>query len=102
MSLGKRGANERQEPIWIEAASLATPVGHPFYERLNRLLDKRGFDAFAENACLSFMRRWDVRDWLREFTFVRAGWIFRGIDSERELRGGRPTRWHCGRFWFLN
>ena len=54
MSLGKRGPNERQEPIWIEAASLATPVGHPFYERLNRLLDKRGFDAFAENACLSF------------------------------------------------
>jgi hypothetical protein len=54
MSLGKRGPNERQEPIWIEAASLATPVGHPFYEHLNRLLDKRGFDAFAENACLSF------------------------------------------------
>jgi len=41
MSLGKRGANERQESIWIEAAWLATPVGHPFYERLNRLLDKR-------------------------------------------------------------
>ena len=48
MSLGKRGPDEKQEPIWIEAARLATPAGHPFYERLNRLLSKRGFDAFAE------------------------------------------------------
>ena len=22
--------------IWLEAARLATPAGHPFYERLNR------------------------------------------------------------------
>jgi hypothetical protein len=48
MSLGKRGPDEKQEPIWIEAARLASPVGHPFYERLNGLLSKRGFDAFAE------------------------------------------------------
>ena len=54
MSLGKRGPDEKQEPIWIEAARLATPAGHPFYERLNRLLSKRGFDAFAESACESF------------------------------------------------
>src|SRR5580698_8642487 len=54
MSLGKRGPDEKQEPIWIEAACLATPVGHPFYERLNRLLSKRGLDAFAESACKSF------------------------------------------------
>jgi hypothetical protein len=38
----------------VEAARLATPVGHPFYERVNRLLDKRGFDAFAETAGESF------------------------------------------------
>ena len=54
MSLGKRGPDEKQEPIWIDAARLATPAGHPFYERLNRLLSKRGFDAFAESACESF------------------------------------------------
>ena len=54
MSLGKRGPNEKQEPIWIEAARLATAAGHPFYERLNRLLSKRGFDALAESACEPF------------------------------------------------
>jgi hypothetical protein len=29
MSLGKRGSDEKQEPIWIEAAHLATPAGYP-------------------------------------------------------------------------
>jgi hypothetical protein len=38
------------QPIWIEAAHLAVPVGHPYYGLLNRLLSKRGFDAFAEAA----------------------------------------------------
>ena len=38
------GHDEKQEPIWIEAARLATPRRHPFYERLNGLLSKRGFD----------------------------------------------------------
>jgi hypothetical protein len=33
MSIGKR-EREKQEAIWIEAASLATPGGHPFYEKL--------------------------------------------------------------------
>lgn len=45
MSLGKRVPDEKQDPISIEASWLATPAGHPFYERLNRMLSKRGFDA---------------------------------------------------------
>ncbi len=53
MSLGKRG-REKQESIWIEAASLAAAGGHPFYERLNKVLDSRGFDALAEGACRAF------------------------------------------------
>src|SRR5882672_12487296 len=86
MSLGKRGANERQEPMWIEAASLATPVGHPFYERLNRLLDKRGFDAFAENACLSFYAKVG-RPGLAPGVYFRSLLVgyFEGIDSERGI-----------------
>ena len=86
MSLGKRGANERQEPIWIEAAWLATPVGHPFYERLNRLLDKRGFDAFAEHACQSFYAKVG-RPGLAPGVYFRALLVgyFEGIDSERGI-----------------
>jgi transposase len=86
MSLGKRGADEKQEPIWIEAARLATPAGHPFYERLNRLLSKRGFDAFAESACESFYAKVG-RPGLPPGVYFRALLVgyFEGIDSERGI-----------------
>lgn len=86
MSLGKRAPEEKQEPIWIEAAQLATPVGHPFYERLNRLLDKRGFDAFAESACESFYAK-TGRPGLAPGVYFRALLVgyFEGIDSERGI-----------------
>lgn len=86
MSLGKRGPEEKQEPIWIEAARLAIPVGHPFYERLNRLLSKRGFDAFAESACASFYSK-TGRPGLAPGVYFRALLVgyFEGIDSERGI-----------------
>jgi transposase len=86
MSLGKRGPDEKQEPIWIEAARLATPAGHPFYERLNRLLSKRGFDAFAESACEPFYAKVG-RPGLPPGVYFRALLVgyFEGIDSERGI-----------------
>jgi transposase len=86
MSLGKRGRDEKQESIWIEAARLATPAGHPFYERLNRLLSKRGFDAFAESVCESFYAKVG-RPGLAPGVYFRALLVgyFEGIDSERGI-----------------
>jgi transposase len=86
MSLGKRGPDEKQEPIWIEASRMATPAGHPFYERLNRLLGKRGFDAFAESACESFYAN-TGRPGLAPGVYFRALLVgyFEGIDSERGI-----------------
>jgi transposase len=86
MSLGRRGPDEKQEPIWIEAARLATPAGHPFYERLNRLLSKRGFDAFAESACASFYAK-AGRPGLAPGVYFRALLVgyFEGVDSERGI-----------------
>jgi transposase len=86
MSLGRRRANGKQESIWIEAACLATPVSHPFYERLNRLLDKRGFDAFAEEVCRSFYATVG-RPGLAPGVYFRALLVgyFEGIDSERGI-----------------
>src|SRR3954453_6266716 len=86
MSLGKRRTNGKQEPIWIEAACLATPVSHPFYERLNRLLDKRGFDRFAEEACRTFYAKVG-RPGLAPGVYFRALLVgyFEGIDSERGI-----------------
>src|ERR1700704_6433944 len=86
MSLGKRGPDERQEPIWIEAATLASPAGHPFYERLNHLLSKRGFDAFAESACEGFYAKVG-RPGLAPGVYFRALLVgyFEGIGSERGI-----------------
>jgi transposase len=86
MSLGKRGPNEKQEAIWIEAATLARSAGHPFYERLNHLLSKRGFDAFAESACEGFYAKVG-RPGLAPGVYFRALLVgyFEGIGSERGI-----------------
>jgi transposase len=86
MSMGKRGPREKQNPIWIEAAALATPEGHPFYERLNGLLDKRRFDAFTEHACRRFYARVG-RPGLAPGIYFRLLLVgyFEGIDSERGI-----------------
>jgi transposase len=72
--------------MWIETASLAIPVSHPFYERLNGLLDKRGFDGFAEDACRSFYAKVG-RPGLAPGVYFRAllAGYFEGIGSERGI-----------------
>ena len=84
--MGKRGPGEKQAPIWIEAASLATPAAHPFYERLNQLLDQRGFDRFAEEICRPFYSR-TGRPGLPPGIYFRLLLVgyFEGLDSERGI-----------------
>ena len=38
----------------VPTADLPKSAGHPLYERLNRVLDEAGFDAFVEAQCASF------------------------------------------------
>jgi len=38
--MGKKGSG--QGGMWIATSDLARSPGHPFYERLNRLLDEHG------------------------------------------------------------
>jgi len=85
MSIGKR-EREKQESIWIEAASLATPGGHPFYEKLNGLLDQRKFDGFAEKTCRRFYSK-TGRPGLAPAVYFRLLLVgyFEGIDSERGI-----------------
>jgi hypothetical protein len=47
MSMGKR-KRQRQSEMWVPATELAKAPGHPFYQRLNRVLGKHGFDDFVE------------------------------------------------------
>ena len=76
----------RQEAIWIEAALLATPGGHPFYEKLNGLLDERKFDGFAEETCRRFYLK-TSRPGLAPAVYFRLLLVgySEGIDSERGI-----------------
>ena len=40
--------------MWVDTADLPTSDGHPFFERLNRVLEEAGFDAFVEGLCAAF------------------------------------------------
>ena len=46
--MGKKPAARQPSPMWVTTADLPTSAGHPFFERLNRVLEEAGFDAFVE------------------------------------------------------
>lgn len=73
--------------MWIPAAALAQPTGHPFYSRLNQVLDEAGFDDFVEQRCAGFYNRVMGRPGLAPGVYFRSLFIgyFEGIDSERGI-----------------
>ena len=54
MAMGKRKRSGRQSTMWIASNDLPPTAAHPFYERLNGILDKAGFDAHVEELCARF------------------------------------------------
>jgi len=85
--MGTRKQQERQEGLWIAAAELPRSGGHPFYERLNKLLEKAGFDAFVEERCRKFYAPKMGRPSLAPGMYFRLLLIgyFEGLDSERGI-----------------
>ena len=76
-----------QSPLWVVTADLPTSPGHPFYARLNALLDAHNFDRFVEGKCKSFYAPVMGRPSLtpgRYFRLLLLGY-FEGIDSERGI-----------------
>jgi hypothetical protein len=54
MAMGTRKDQEQQEEMWIPQASLAKGASHPFYQRLNQLLEESRLDEFVEGRCGRF------------------------------------------------
>ncbi len=76
-----------QQSMWVSAADLPRGGGHPFYERLNRILEAAGFDAFVEGLCARFYAAKTGRPGLapgRCFRLLLIGY-FEGLDSERAI-----------------
>jgi len=86
MAMGTRKKRERQEELWY-GGELPTAPGHPFYSRLNEILDKAGFDAFCEESCARFYHARLGRPSLVPGQYFRTMLIgfFEGIDSERGI-----------------
>lgn len=72
--------------MWVETASLGISGGHPFYERLNKILDSGEFDGFAEKSCEAFYSK-TGRPGLAPGVYFRLLMVgyFEGIDSERGI-----------------
>src|SRR4030081_807899 len=87
MAMGTRKQRETQEEIWIAHTELASAPGHPFYQRLNELLEAEPFDEFVEGRCAKFYAAKYGRPSLTPGTYFRLLLIgyFEGIDSERGI-----------------
>ena len=46
--MGKRRPAARQRSMWVASADLRRSAGHPFYERMNRVINEAGFDGLVE------------------------------------------------------
>jgi transposase len=87
MAMGRRQHRERQEDLWVAHTQLATAPGHPFYERLNAVLDAEGFDRFVEDLCAKFYAPQFGRPSLTPGIYFRSLLIgyFEGIGAERGI-----------------
>ena len=84
MAMGKR-QRATQDSLFIPTASLARSASHTFYERLNGVLTKAGFDDFAEGLCAPYYVEGKGRPGIPPGTYFRmhlAGY-FEGLESER-------------------
>ena len=86
MAMGTRKMRERQEELWY-GGELPKAPGHPFYKRLNEVLDEAKFDSFCETACAGFYHNRLGRPSLPPGQYFRVMMIgfFEGLDSERGI-----------------
>src|SRR5215204_4665264 len=86
MAMGRRTDRTRTPGLCIATNELPATGGHPFYQRLNQVLDTHGFDEFVEAQCAPFYARLG-RPSLLPGTYFRLLLInyFEGIDSERGI-----------------
>jgi len=86
MAMGTRKMRERQPDLWY-GGELPTAPGHPFYKRLNEVLDNAEFDTFCETTCANFYHHKLGRPSLPPGQYFRIMMIgfFEGLDSERGI-----------------
>src|SRR3954463_8489212 len=87
MAMGRRRKRIRQGPLWTPTHALPASASHPFYRKLNQLLDERHFDEVVERMCERFYAEMMGRPGLAPGIYFRLLMVgyFEGIDSERGI-----------------
>ena len=73
--------------MWVATQDLPRSAAHPFYRRLNQILDEVHFDGYVETHCQRFYADELGRPGLppgRYFRLLLLGY-FEGLDSERGI-----------------
>jgi transposase len=86
MAMGKRRRRAKQMSMWVATQDLARSAAHPFYTRLNQILDTHDFDEYVEGLCQRFYAD-EGRPGLppgRYFRLLLIGY-FEGLDAERAI-----------------
>ncbi len=85
MALGKR--RQKQTSFWVETSQLQARGRHPFYSRLNEILDRAKFDTYAERICRKYYAPTMGRPSIAPGVYFRCFLVgyFEGIDSERGI-----------------
>src|ERR1035441_5441936 len=84
MAMGTR--QSEQASMWVATVKLPKSPGHPFYTRLNALLDAADFDRFVEGQCAQFYAPVMGRPSRAPGRYFRLLLVyFEGIDSERGI-----------------
>jgi len=87
MAMGKRRRHAKQASMWVATQDLPRTAAHPFYTRLNQILEKHDFDGYVEGLCQRFYADDIGRPGLppgRYFRLLLIGY-FEGLDAERAI-----------------
>jgi transposase len=87
MAMGKRRRHAKQAAMWVATQDLPRTAAHPFYARLNHILEQHDFDEYVEGLCQQFYADEVGRPGLppgRYFRLLLIGY-FEGLDAERAI-----------------
>jgi transposase len=85
MAMGRR--RPKQQPMFMAATEIVKPASHPFYTKVNEILDQNKVDRRLEYLCKRFYAPTMGRPGLAPGTYFRMLLLgyFEGIDSERGI-----------------
>lgn len=89
MSMKRR--EPEQSGMWVATHELPRSPGHVFYEKLNEVLEKGGFDRFVEQLCAPSYADGEGRPSIQPGVYFRMLFVgyFEGLSSQRGIA------WRC-------